>query len=283
MGTQIATVTRSGTTDRPYITRTRTINLGAFATVGEAKHAARMAFGGRALRWTREDLPGAIEHYTGEDSRWSPDDIPSRLGAWWDSSQGVQPVEVGGLQKVVEWNSFDGSSTIEATQTVPANAPTLVAGGGPNGLDAVRFSDSSAEDLATNYTMPDEYTVSIVASYTPTGNPTEKLAAIGTVVRVNAGNWELQTDIATVVGPAAVPGQAVVLTVVADGTNAYLYVDGTLIGSAPYTPAAVSASFSDGATYFGGDLYSVVIADAVLPPTTRASLVGYQKRRYGVP
>jgi hypothetical protein len=282
MGKQVATVTRTGTTENPFIAYVASGMLGAYRTAGEAQRAADTSNGARHLRWVRADLNGDIEHYIGRSPDWYPLDIPSRLDGWWDSDQGVQPVQVGGLDKVVEWNSFDGSGDIEATQTVPANGPTLVAAAAPNGLNAVRFSTASAETLNTNLSVTDEYTVSMAAAYQPTGNPTEQLASFGTVLQVNAGNWEMVTDLGTVVGPAAVAGQPVVLTVVTDGVNAAFYVDGTAIGAVAYTAGAFPVSFSEGLNYFGGDLYSAVIAESALPPTTRAALINYQKRRYNV-
>lgn len=284
MGKRVATVSRTGTTENPFIAYVSSGSLGAFRTAGEAQRAADVSNGKRHLYWVRADLAGDIEHYVGTDPGWYPLDIPSRLDGWWDSDQGVQPVQAGGLDKVVEWNSFDGSGDIEATQSVVDDAPRLIAEGGPAGLPAVRFDAVATEYLVTTLTIDDPWTVSMVASYQPSGNPQQNLASFGAIFRVNAGNWEMQTDIGQVVGPAAVAGQAVVLTSVTDGTNAYFYVDGVSQGSVLYTPGSFPVSFSNSnpLLQWVGDLYSAVFASTELPPTTRRALINYQKRRYNV-
>jgi hypothetical protein len=260
-----------------------TESLGEFVTAGEAQRAAEASNGGRRLRWARQDMAGGIEHYVGNCAEWWPLDIPSRLEAWWDSDQGVKPTTA---DEVTEWNSFDGSGTIEATQTVPANAPTLVAEAGPNGFDVVRFNPAAAETMLTNLpSFLTPFTVSVVASHQPTANASAVVMSIGVmaVIRENLGTWELVTNVGTLAtGLAVVTGQLTVLTVSFDGTDAELWIDGVSAGSVGYTLVPAAVSFSDGAAWWGGDLMSAVFADTVLPATVRTSLINYQMRRYNL-
>ena len=286
MGRTIASVTRTGASERPYIARMTTGTLGECATAGAAQRAAEASNGNRRLRWTRADMPGDIEHYVGASPDWWPRDLPNRLEGWWDSDQGVQPTLLAGADRVTEWNSFDGSGAVEATQTVPGNAPTLIAEAGPNALDVVRFAVASAQVLNTDLTMSDPLTYSVVASHQATANASAILTRVGTTnIRENLGEWELRTDLGTVAsGEVAVAGQLTVLTAVLDGTNAELWIDGVSFGQVAYTPGgAFAVSFSDGAAWWGGDLLSAVYIDTALPPSVRTSLINYQMRRYLIP
>lgn len=283
MGKLIATVTRTATGLLPYNAHVQSGYLGSYHTAGEAQRAVEASFGGRALRWRRQDMPGEIEHYAGADPSWWPLDMPGRLRGWWDSDQGVQPVDDAGVERVVEWNSFDGSGSIEATQTVPANAPQRIQGIGPAGLDVVRFAVASAETLVTNLTLADPLTLSLVAAYQPSVNPSANLVNAGPIIRENAGLWELQTDLGSVAGPPPVPGAPVVVTAALDGVNATFWVNGALMGQALYTPGSWPVLFSDPVAWWVGDLMSAVFADTALPATVRTSLVNYQRRRYAIP
>lgn len=62
----VGTVTRGNNGAKPYLARFpdgRTAGDGTFVSVRDAQVPIEASFGGRFLRWTRQDLPGGVETY----------------------------------------------------------------------------------------------------------------------------------------------------------------------------------------------------------------------------
>lgn len=236
-----------------------------YRSAGEAQRAVQAALGGTFARWSRQDLPGRVEHYIGRTGRPDPREIYGvDLRQWSEADGGVIFLTTGPPKVRLEG---DRSGLRNNLTSVVGFEPTLIDtsfGGIPTlvfpSVDAPRMTSPLQLSPATPLTM------SFVAA--PAGGAVDRiLAQIDTSplqLLVSAGGtWDVITAGPDISGVAALPGVADVAQVVfrpGPPTSVQLYVNDALVGTSTGTFVAGSFLISDAADPWQGALSASVVS-----------------------
>jgi hypothetical protein len=147
--------------------------------------------------------------------------------------------------------------------------------------------------MTTNLTIAAPATVFAVASYAAAAHGlAQRLVESATFFfeATAAGLWNVNSAGAAVLGPAAAPGAATIVSAIfstlpAPATEAF--INGVSIGTTATAPGSALVTISDAVMSWAEDIQEILIVPAALgtpggPTTRHDEVINYLKRRYGI-
>jgi hypothetical protein len=250
-----------------------------FRNLNDARRALERTFGGK-LRWNREDLRGAIEHWVARGPLSDPLDIygSGNLLAWNEMDVGVQVAP--GTTDIV----LVGDQALQRNNlTAPATQEPTLAIGAEGRPTATFLTDQLSSSIALAPTVD----LCITAVGTATGGATNELFStdVATVLAfgLSGGNrFYLQTSLGTDTALGAVLNQSYCWQLVyrAGGPTCTLYINGVAVISNAGTFTAGTAITVGGiVNSWVGNISMLVVAQDS-SDANRALMFAYASKRY---
>lgn len=276
--------------------------MGTRGTKPEARTLVESLQGGQRLLWSEvTDDRGNVREVGRQLAFW-PADYGRRniTGCFYRADIGILSGPTSDITDVQQWRSAnDTNGVARAVLAVGSTGPTLVQSA-ISGRPALQFDDAVLSMFQLSFALATGEPNTGLAAGNPnviqgvgvwvpvSGAPRTQIMVQnnrGLFIEVTAGgNWQVRSGALTLTGPAAVAGEAAVITVnqtpgVGGSTEAFF--NGVSFGSGVGVTAAGTWFISDdrGSGWFR-DIAEVTIADFRMQPVEQSVLDNYAIKRY---
>lgn len=253
-----------------------------FNTVAQAKAAVQRSFGGRPLRWSRQDIGrGSIEHYVAEDTQFAPDDLGGALSGWFEAGMALSTFggSTASGTPVRQWGDLSRSNN-PAVQSDSAHAPKLRSEGEIN-----FFAALGELYLDIDNALPAEFTIQLVTRAGAFLATQQAVATDQAVLDVIPSplRWRY-TRGATIITASATTTSMVTLRQRSADADVRVNGGATSSGAAAsaVSTSPIRLASETRATSWLGFFYRVVIVNRAISDGERDALEADARRRYPI-
>lgn len=263
----ILSVTQDGAGNKTLAFPSGTTITGSIDTVGNSVSIVRLISFNAGTTWNAIVISPAASGVS--SNYWTPNNLTTR---WWLKASDSSSIQLG--SGVSQWNDKKGNgSTIQGT----ASAQPAYISNGLNGKNVVRFD--GGDTLTNAYDISNARTIAMVFKQNSPQNFFCGIVGGNLIVIINSNNICLRKSLdASIVIDSSISSQQFNIVIIQIApNNAFLRVNGTLIGSdTSYNSFSGSLAIGGGGeANIAGDIAELIITESVLTTSDTEKLEGY--------